>query len=191
MSIRVFVACPRDRPGSPPQAAEGQADAKAPPLSATYADQVAENAISIRDVTNSDFDRWAELYRGYREFYRLTPDEAVIDRVWTWLHDDQIEVRGLLAEHGNTIVGLAHYRRFHRPSSGTVGIYLDDLFTDPAARRADAGRALLTSLGSRAAAEGCSVVRWITANDNATARRLHDTVAEATPWITYDLSPRS
>ena len=148
-----------------------------------------ENAITIRNVADSDFKRWAELYRGYREFYRLTPDEDVIRRVWTWLQDDQIEVQGLLAAQGNKIVGLAHYRRFYRPSSGTVGIYLDDLFTDPADRRTGAGHALLASLGSRAAAEGCSVVRWITASDNATARRLYDRVATATPWITYDLSP--
>jgi GNAT superfamily N-acetyltransferase len=150
---------------------------------------VTDIAITVRNVADSDFERWAELYRGYREFYRLTPDESVIGRVWTWLHDDQVEVRGLLAEHGNEIVGLAHYRRFYRPSSGTVGIYLDDLFTDPTERRTGAARALLTSLGARAAAEGCSVVRWITASDNATARRLYDKVAKATPWITYDLSP--
>lgn len=148
-----------------------------------------ENAITVRDVSGDDFERWAELYRGYRDFYRLTPDEDVVGRVWTWLHDDQIEVRGLVAEDRHKVVGLAHYRRFYRPSSGTVGIYLDDLFTDPAERRSGAGRALLMSLGTRAAAEGCSVVRWITANDNATARRLYDKVAEATPWITYDLAP--
>jgi GNAT superfamily N-acetyltransferase len=150
---------------------------------------VTENVIAVRNVTEIDFDRWAELYRGYRDFYRLTPDEDVVRRVWTWLHDDQIEVRGLLAENGNRIVGLAHYRRFYRPSSGTVGIYLDDLFTDPDDRGRGAGHALLTSLGSVASSEGCSVVRWITASDNATARRLYDKVAKATPWVTYDLSP--
>lgn len=147
------------------------------------------NEITVRAVADTDFEQWAELYRGYREFYRLTPDEAVIRRVWGWLHDDNAEVRGLLAEHKDRIVGLAHYRRFYRPSSGPVGLYLDDLFTSPAHRGVGAGSALLTSLGSRAAADGYSVVRWITASDNATARRLYDRVAKATPWVTYDLSP--
>jgi len=32
-------------------------------------------------------------------------------------------------------------------------------------------------------------VRWITAGDNATARRLYDAVATATPWVTYDMGP--
>ncbi|MFD1720587.1 GNAT family N-acetyltransferase [Amnibacterium endophyticum] len=148
-----------------------------------------EQAIAVRDVSPGDLRRWAELYRGYREFYRLPPDEQVVERVWTWLHDDEVEVRGLVAEREGEVVGLAHWRRFHRPSSGTVGLYLDDLFTDPAARGAGVGRALVTALASRAASEGCSVVRWITAEDNAAARRLYDGVARATPWVTYDLSP--
>jgi GNAT superfamily N-acetyltransferase len=152
---------------------------------------VIESAITVRNVAESDFERWAELYRGYREFYRLSPDEDVIRRVWAWLHDDRTGVRGLLAEHGNTIIGLAHYRRFYRPSSGTIGLYLDDLFTDPDARGNGAGAALLTALGSLASSEGCSVVRWITASDNATARGLYDKVARATPWVTYDLSPEA
>jgi hypothetical protein len=33
------------------------------------------------------------------------------------------------------------------------------------------------------------VVRWITDVNNARARRLYDSVAAATPWVTYDLSP--
>ena len=36
---------------------------------------------------------------------------------------------------------------------------------------------------------GWSVVRWITAEDNATAQRLYDRHATRTPWVTYDLTP--
>ena len=36
---------------------------------------------------------------------------------------------------------------------------------------------------------GLSVVRWITAKDNETARRLYDRFAEKTKWVTYDLVP--
>ena len=156
---------------------------------AEYGRAMAGEAIVVRNVSGEDFERWAELYRGYRDFYALPSDEQVIERVWGWLLDDSIEVQGLLAQHEGGIVGLAHWRRFYRPSSGTVGIYLDDLFTDPAHRGAGVGRALLTSLGSQAAVDGCAVVRWITAEDNATARGLYDQVARATPWVTYDLSP--
>jgi hypothetical protein len=40
----------------------------------------------------------------------------------------------------------------------------------------------------RAAEQGHSVVRWITAADNARARGLYDKVAQSTQWVTYDLT---
>jgi GNAT superfamily N-acetyltransferase len=148
-----------------------------------------DSAIAVRDIAPADFERWATLFRGYREFYRLAPDEHVITRVWSWLGDPTIEVRGVVAEREGAIIGIAHYRTFHRPSTGTVGIYLDDLFTAPEARGGGAGRALLAWLGARAGRDGRSVVRWITATDNETARQLYDRVATATGWVTYDLAP--
>ena len=76
-----------------------------------------------------------------------------------------------------------------RPSTASMGLYLDDLFTAPAARGAGVARVLLNRAAEVAAAEGASVVRWITAADNAAARRVYDRVAAATPWVTYDMKP--
>ncbi|WP_297342713.1 GNAT family N-acetyltransferase [Amnibacterium sp.] len=148
-----------------------------------------DQGIIVRDVQEDDFAGWAELFRGYREFYRMDPDEEVVSRVWAWLRDPAVEVDGLVAVQDGALVGIAHIRRFHRPSAGTTGLYLDDLFTAPAARGRGAGRALIAELNHRAGTQGLSVVRWITAADNRTARRLYDSVATATPWVTYDLTP--
>lgn len=145
---------------------------------------------SVRRVEPGDERAWKALYTGYRAFYELVPDAAVVDRVWTWLCDDGNEVEGLVAVRHGVIVGLANHRRFHRPASGTVGTYLDDLFVDPAVRGSGAGRALLDHLATEAGAEGHSVLRWITAEDNRVARSLYDSVAQATRWVTYDLAPR-
>ena len=146
-------------------------------------------SVSVRTVRPDDRERWATLFRDYRDFYRLEPDDAVVDRVWSWLMDAGHEVRGLVAEIDGTIVGIAHHRRFARPSTGTTGIWLDDLFAAPAARGAGVGHALIAHLGGIAALERASVVRWITADDNATAQRLYDRVATRTRWITYDATP--
>ncbi len=61
---------------------------------------------------------------------------------------------------------------------------------DPAHRGLGAARALIARLQSIAADEGCSVVRWITADDNHRARSLYDRVATRTTWITYDAEAR-
>lgn len=148
-------------------------------------------AIAIRSARRSDFSEWSRLYRGYRAFYELQPDEAVIERVWDWIHDDANEVEAFVALSGELVVGLAHYRRFARPSSGSVGIFLDDLFSDPESRGRGVGRALLREVSALAGREGRSVVRWITAEDNGQARRLHDSAAAPTTWVTYDLAPGS
>ena len=68
-------------------------------------------------------------------------------------------------------------------------LYLDDLFTSPAARGRGAAGALLEDAAVRAGERGGSVVRWITAADNKTARSVYDAHAVATPWVTYDMTP--
>lgn len=147
------------------------------------------NTLSVRPLTKADEVQWRELFRGYRDFYRLTEDEWVVSAVWEWLTDPGHECNGLVAEDAGRIVGLAHYRTFSRPSTGTVGIWLDDLFTDPEARGRGAGRALIGKLTNVADAEGRSVVRWITAEDNQQAQALYNQVATRTSWVTYDAAP--
>ena len=146
----------------------------------------------VRQVERADEAVWRELFRGYRDFYALAPDEAVVDRVWSWLHDDDSELHGLVVEVDGVVVALTHHRAFLRPTNGTVGTYLDDLFVAPESRGRGAARALIDHLGAAAVRDGRSVVRWITAaEDNAAARGLYDTLADATHWVTYDLETPS
>lgn len=146
--------------------------------------------IAVRAVTAEDRLAWEKLFRGYRDFYNKQHDPAVFDTVWEWLHNPKHECRCLLAWQGETAIGLAHYRTFARPITGTTAIYLDDLFTAPESRGSGAGRALITEIQRIAAAENASMVRWITAADNHTARHLYDQLAQAGNWVTYDTEPR-
>ena len=148
--------------------------------------------LEVRRVTRSDEHRWAELFAGYRDFYRLGADSTAVARTWEWVVGEQHGLTGLVAvstDDTSELLGLANLRMFARPSTGTIGLYLDDLFADPAARRRGVGAALLEAAADLAAQRGASVVRWITAGDNATARSLYDQHATATPWITYDMPP--
>src|SRR3954470_25012676 len=143
--------------------------------------------VVVRDLEKGDNDTWRRLYAGYREFYECEPSEAVLDRVWEWLHDPDHELGGLVALVDDSVVGIAHHRAYVRPSEGETGLYLDDLFTDAGARGRGVGRALIARLAEIARERGAAKVRWMTASDNHTAQRLYDDVADRTDWLVYDL----
>ena len=142
----------------------------------------------IRAIATADHEAWDALYAAYAEFYQENQTAEMRTKVWGWLMDPSAEVRALVAEQDGVLVGIAHFRAFMRPLAAASGLFLDDLFVAPAARGTGAAAALIDALKSTASAEGHSVVRWITAQDNARARGLYDKVAEATEWVTYDLT---
>lgn len=145
----------------------------------------ASHTTSIRAVQADDREAWANLFGAYREFYELAPDETVVDTVWGWLTDPGHELQGLVAVRDGILIGIAHWRRFARPSRGGTAIFLDDLFTAPRARGAGVGSSLIARLQRIAADEGLIEVRWITSESNLGAQRLYDRVATRAPFHTY------
>jgi GNAT superfamily N-acetyltransferase len=144
------------------------------------------NEVVVRPIEPGDHDAWERLFHAYRTFYEYDEQQDVVDRVWGWINDDTQETNALVALVDDQVVGFAHHREFARPSSGKRGLYLDDLFTQPDVRGKGVGRALITRLGEMAKERGFNKVRWITAEDNHTAQRLYDDLAERTTWVTYD-----
>ena len=146
---------------------------------------------TVRALEAADHDRWRELYAGYAAFYAIDQTDEQAERVWGWLMQGAHAVEGLAAvDPRGRLGGLAHFRTFARPSSATLGGYLDDLFVDPALRGTGAAEALLGRLQVIAHERGWSLVRWITADDNYRARARYDRMAARTPWVTYDMQPR-
>lgn len=144
----------------------------------------------VRDLEKSDRMSWVELYRGYREFYGVPASDEAVATTWGWMIGREHGLRGIVAiDARGQVMALANLRLFARPSAGKMGLYLDDLFTAPAARGTGAASALLRRASEIANQEGANIVRWITADDNAVARRVYDHHATATPWVTYDMQP--
>lgn len=143
----------------------------------------------IRPIEVADHTFWDELYQDYATFYGVEQTADMRDRVWRWLTDPTHEVQGIVAVVDDIVIGFAHIRPFARPLAAATGLFLDDLFVSPDARGSGAAPALIDAIQAQADRDGHSVVRWITATDNARARGLYDKVATATPWVTYDLTP--
>lgn len=145
---------------------------------------------TVRPLRPEDEARWRVLYAGYAAFYKVEQTEAMASRVWGWLLDLTHSVEGIVAVDGSgQVQGLAHYRDFARPTSASMGGYLDDLFVDPDLRGEGAADLLLEELKRIGRERNWTVIRWITADDNYRARGKYDQLAVRTPWITYDMQP--
>lgn len=144
--------------------------------------------VQVRDLQVADRAAWDQLYQGYATFYGVAQTAQMRATVWGWLHDPACDVDGLAAADATgRLIGLAHFRAFRRPLSASIGGYLDDLFVAPDARGSGAAQALIAAVSAQGRAKGWSVIRWITAADNARARKVYDEAAQATPWVTYDI----
>ncbi|MCU1436978.1 MAG: acetyltransferase [Naasia sp.] len=146
-------------------------------------------AVRVRPLEQGDFFAWYELYSGYAKFYETPLEDERAMRAWTWLHSDTSAMRGLVGvDEAGTVLALAHVREFERLLENDRGLYLEDLFVDPEHRQRGVAQAIFDHLKQEARDRGFGVIRWITAEDNATARRLYDQVAEKTQWVTYDIN---
>lgn len=143
-------------------------------------------SLIVRPVGRADLAQWRSLWDGYNRFYGRDALAAEITRMtWSRFFDADEPVHAVIAEQAGRLVGLAHYI-FHR-STIQIGptCYLQDLFTDQAARGKGIGRALIEAVCQRAKDAGCARVYWQTQENNSTAIRLYDKVAERSGFIVY------
>jgi GNAT superfamily N-acetyltransferase len=143
----------------------------------------------IRPVVPADFAQWLILWRGYNTFYgrhdaTALPDE-ITQMTWSRFFDAYEPVHALVAERQGELLGLVHYL-FHR---STIQIeptcYLQDLFTNEAARGRGVGRSLIQAVYERAQMAGSPRVYWQTHETNETAMKLYDKVAERSGFLVY------
>jgi GNAT superfamily N-acetyltransferase len=145
--------------------------------------------LTIRSVTRQDYDRWLPLWDGYNAFYGRAGATALPDEItamtWARFFDAYEPVHALVAERGGELLGLTHYL-FHRSTTAIApNCYLQDLFTNEAARVKGIGRALIEGVYERARLAGSPRVYWQTHHINLTAMQLYDKVAEHSGFVVY------
>lgn len=144
------------------------------------------NLFVVRSVVPTDFAQWQPLWEGYNYFYgRDSLPTEVTQMTWSRFFEAHEPVHALVAEKDGQLVGLAHYV-FHR---STIQIeltcYLQDLFTNEAARGQGIGRALIEAVYERARVAKSPRIYWQTQESNVVARKLYDKVAELSNFIGY------
>jgi GNAT superfamily N-acetyltransferase len=145
--------------------------------------------LSIRAVTQQDYDQWLPLWNGYNKFYGRSGATALAPEItrmtWSRFFDAYEPVHALVAESDRKLLGLAHYI-FHR-STIAIGpnCYLQDLFTVETSRGKGVARALINGVYEQAKLAGAARLYWQTHETNVTAMQLYDKVAERSGFVVY------
>ena len=110
--------------------------------------------IVVTELRPADRERWAELWRGYLDFYETTLPEAIYDETWRRLMTPG-PIFGFGARLGDAaapLVGITHYLFHDHAWSPKQVCYLQDLFVDAKLRGTGCGRALIERVGQVARA---------------------------------------
>lgn len=142
-------------------------------------------SLEIKAVTESDFDIWLPLWKGYQRFYEVDIPEPVTRETWRRFSDPVEPLHAALAFVGERALGLAH-TIYHR-STWTTGdyCYLQDLFVGDDARGLGVGRALIEHVYADAKRRGAPRVYWSTHETNHSAMQLYDRIADRSGFILY------
>ena len=138
----------------------------------------------VSPLVAADRAAWQPLAEGYKAFYATPTRMDEYDAAWARLMASTA-VHGLGARIDGRLVGIVHYL-FHASTWAERVCYLQDLYTDEAARGRGVARALIDAVAREARDAGATRLYWLTQSHNATARALYDRVAEHRGFIRYD-----
>ncbi len=145
----------------------------------------------IRSAMPADVDVIAKLIRDLAEYERLTHacvlQESDLHR---HLFGERKYAEVLLAEENGAVVGFALFFHNYSTFRAKPGIYLEDLFVEPAHRGNGHGKALLRALARLAVERNCSRVEWSVLNWNEPSIAFYKSLG-AQPmdeWTVYRLT---
>ena len=131
--------------------------------------------MTVRRATTEDTSALANLFDGYRQFYRQ-PSDIAAARHFLAARLERDESVVLVADAGDGLIGFTQlYPAFSSVSLVRLWI-LNDLFVDPRARGQGVGRALMEAARAHAVSTGARRVVLATGKDNRTAQRLYESL---------------
>ncbi len=137
-------------------------------------DDSAAGRLRIRPAVEADVGLVLTFIRRLAEYERLAHEVVATEEgLRRWLFGPRAYAEVVIAEWDGAPAGFALF--FHNFSTflGRPGLYLEDLFVDPAHRGAGIGRALLAHLARLAVERECGRLEWWVLDWNEPAIRFY------------------
>jgi GNAT superfamily N-acetyltransferase len=117
--------------------------------------------MSLRRAVRADVPEILRLIRALAEYEKLSDEVVATEAALAeTLFGTRSAAELLLAEEGGRAVGFALFFQNYSTFLAKPGIYLEDLFVDPAARGKGLGKALLQAIAKIAVERGCGRFEW-------------------------------
>jgi len=157
-----------------------------------------KKAITIRPAARGDVSLILRFVRELAEYERaaeqvVATEESLERYLFGNGYGNGPVVEALIGEIDGVPEGFALFFSNFSTWLSTSGIYLEDLFVRPAARRCGLGKALLERIATIALHRGCGRVEWAVLNWNAPAIAFYEGLG-AKPqneWTVFRLSGES
>ena len=145
-------------------------------------------SLHIRSATPADVPVILKFIRGLAEYEKLAHEcEATEAQLEKTLFGEKPFAEVVIAFRDDEAAGFALF--FHNYSTflARPGIYLEDLFVEPAQRGRGVGRALLAHLASLAVERDCGRFEWSVLDWNADAIRFYESLGARpmSDWTIY------
>jgi GNAT superfamily N-acetyltransferase len=115
----------------------------------------------LRDARPADCGDIARLVRALAEYEKLADEaQATAEDFHRALFAEPARAWAALAIVDGAAVGLALWFYNFSTFVGRAGLYVEDVFVEPAHRGAGIGRAFFRMMAARAVAEGCGRMEW-------------------------------
>lgn len=141
--------------------------------------------VTVRVATIADIPLILQFIRDLAEYERLLHEvEATEADLRRDLFGENPRCFCDIAEAGGRPVGFALWFYSYSTFRGRAGIYLEDLFVEPAARGLGAGKALLRRLAQRCVEADLRRLEWAVLNWNAPSIAFYDSLGASakTDW---------
>ncbi|MEO6362452.1 MAG: GNAT family N-acetyltransferase [Caldimonas sp.] len=135
----------------------------------------ARGAFRIRPAEARDCEGIVALIRGLAVYEKLEHlVQATPQTLHPHLFGPKPAAEALVVEAGARLVGFALFFTNFSTFLARPGLYLEDLFVEPASRGQGIGQALLTRLAQTAVARGCGRFEWSVLDWNDDAIRFYE-----------------